>query len=78
MSWVKSVDAGRAEYLVIPKIRALFEATYFAGLQGQVMLASVVGALGSGMRMAVAAALRRPGTQDHRLCRRWRRVVDRE
>ena len=31
--------------------------------QGQVFLASVVGAMGSGMPMAVAAAMRRPGTQ---------------
>ena len=31
--------------------------------QGQVFLSSVVGAMGSGMPMAVAAALRRPGTQ---------------
>ena len=31
--------------------------------QGQVFLASVVGAMGSGTPMAVAAALRRPGTQ---------------
>ena len=31
--------------------------------QGQVFLSSVVGAMGSGMPMAVAAAMRRPGTQ---------------
>jgi acetolactate synthase-1/2/3 large subunit len=31
--------------------------------EGQVLLSSVVGAMGSGMPMAVAAALRRPGTQ---------------
>ena len=31
--------------------------------QSQIFLASVVGAMGSGMPMAVAAALRRPGTQ---------------
>ena len=31
--------------------------------QGQVFLSSVVGAMGAGMPMAVAAALRRPGTQ---------------
>jgi acetolactate synthase-1/2/3 large subunit len=31
--------------------------------QGQVFLSSVVGAMGSGMPMAVAAGLRRPGTQ---------------
>jgi acetolactate synthase-1/2/3 large subunit len=36
---------------------------YIGFRQGQVFLASVVGAMGSGMPMAVAAALRRPGTQ---------------
>jgi acetolactate synthase-1/2/3 large subunit len=36
---------------------------YIAFQQDQVLLSSVVGAMGSGMPMAVAAALRRPGTQ---------------
>ena len=36
---------------------------YIGFRQSQVFLASVVGAMGSGMPMAVAAALRRPGTQ---------------
>jgi acetolactate synthase-1/2/3 large subunit len=36
---------------------------YIGFSQGQVFLASVVGAMGSGTPMAVAAALRRPGTQ---------------
>jgi acetolactate synthase I/II/III large subunit len=36
---------------------------YIGFRQGQVFLSSVVGAMGSGMPMAVAAALRRPGTQ---------------
>jgi acetolactate synthase I/II/III large subunit len=36
---------------------------YIGFRQGQIFLASVVGAMGSGMPMAVAAALRRPGTQ---------------
>ena len=36
---------------------------YIGFHQGQAFLASVVGAMGSGMPMAVAAALRRPGTQ---------------
>ncbi len=36
---------------------------YIGFHQGQVMLSSVVGSMGSGMPMAVAAALRRPGTQ---------------
>ncbi len=36
---------------------------YVGFRQGQVFLASVVGAMGSGMPMAVAAALRRPNTQ---------------
>jgi acetolactate synthase I/II/III large subunit len=36
---------------------------YIGFRQGQVFLASVVGAMGSGMPMAVAAALRRPNTQ---------------
>jgi len=36
---------------------------YIGFRQGQVFLASVVGAMGSGVPMAVAAALRRPGTQ---------------
>jgi thiamine pyrophosphate-dependent acetolactate synthase large subunit-like protein len=36
---------------------------YIGFRQGQVFLASVVGAMGSGMPMAVAASLRRPGTQ---------------
>src|SRR5215470_16962731 len=42
---------------------ASFVHRYIGFRQGQVMLASVVGAMGSGMPMAVAAALRRPGTQ---------------
>jgi acetolactate synthase-1/2/3 large subunit len=42
---------------------ASFVHRYIAFRQGQVFLASVVGAMGSGMPMAVAAALRRPGTQ---------------
>lgn len=36
---------------------------YIGFRQGQVFLSSVVGAMGSGMPMAVAASLRRPGTQ---------------
>ena len=36
---------------------------YIGFRQGQMFLSSVVGAMGSGMPMAVAAALRRPGTQ---------------
>jgi len=36
---------------------------YIGFKQGQVFLSSVVGAMGSGMPMAVAAALRRPGKQ---------------
>jgi len=36
---------------------------YIGFRQGQVFLSSVVGAMGSGMPMAVAAALRRPGKQ---------------
>lgn len=36
---------------------------YISFRQGQVFLSSVVGAMGAGMPMAVAAALRRPGTQ---------------
>ncbi len=36
---------------------------YIGFRQGQVFLSSVVGAMGSGMPMAVAAALRRPDTQ---------------
>ena len=36
---------------------------YIGFTQGQVFLSSVVGAMGSGMPMAVAASLRRPGTQ---------------
>ncbi len=36
---------------------------YIGFKQGQMFLASVVGAMGSGMPMAVAAAMRRPGTQ---------------
>jgi thiamine pyrophosphate-dependent acetolactate synthase large subunit-like protein len=36
---------------------------YIGFRQGQVFLSSVVGAMGSGMPMAVAAALRRPGRQ---------------
>ncbi len=36
---------------------------YIGFRQGQVFLASVVGAMGSGVPMAVAAALRRPNTQ---------------
>ena len=36
---------------------------YIGFRQSQVFLSSVVGAMGSGMPMAVAAALRRPGTQ---------------
>ena len=36
---------------------------YIGFRQGQMFLASVVGAMGSGTPMAVAAALRRPGTQ---------------
>jgi len=36
---------------------------YIGFRQGQIFLSSVVGAMGSGMPMAVAAALRRPGTQ---------------
>src|SRR5213595_3370991 len=42
---------------------ASFVHSYIGFRQGQVMLASVVGAMGSGMPMGVAAALRRPGTQ---------------
>src|SRR5438128_794585 len=42
---------------------ASFVHRYIGFRQSQVMLASVVGAMGSGMPMAVAAALRRPGTQ---------------
>jgi len=42
---------------------ASFVHRYIGFRQGQIMLASVVGAMGSGMPMAVAAALRRPGTQ---------------
>src|SRR5260221_8995318 len=36
---------------------------YIGFRQGQIFLSSVVGAMGSGMPMAVAGALRRPGTQ---------------
>jgi acetolactate synthase-1/2/3 large subunit len=36
---------------------------YIGFRQGQIFLSSVVGAMGSGMPMAVAAALRRPGKQ---------------
>src|SRR6202045_1909078 len=36
---------------------------YIGFRQGQIFLSSVVGAMGSGIPMAVAAALRRPGTQ---------------
>jgi len=42
---------------------ASFVHRYIGFRQGQVFLASVVGAMGSGMPMAVAASLRRPGTQ---------------
>jgi acetolactate synthase I/II/III large subunit len=42
---------------------ASFVHRYIGFRQGQVFLASVVGAMGSGMPMAVAAALRRPNTQ---------------
>ncbi|MGH7047576.1 MAG: thiamine pyrophosphate-dependent enzyme [Stellaceae bacterium] len=42
---------------------ASFVHRYIGFRQGQVFLASVVGAMGSGMPMAVAAALRRPTTQ---------------
>jgi acetolactate synthase-1/2/3 large subunit len=42
---------------------ASFVHRYIGFRQGQVFLASVVGAMGSGVPMAVAAALRRPGTQ---------------
>src|SRR5579859_2296993 len=41
---------------------------YIGFRQGQVFLSSVVGAMGSGMPMAVAAALRRPGTQVIAFC----------
>ena len=42
---------------------ASFVHRYIGFRQSQIFLASVVGAMGSGMPMAVAAALRRPGTQ---------------
>jgi len=42
---------------------ASFVHRYIGFRQEQVFLASVVGAMGSGMPMAVAASLRRPGTQ---------------
>jgi acetolactate synthase I/II/III large subunit len=42
---------------------ASFVHRYIGFRQGQVLLASVVGAMGSGVPMAVAAALRRPNTQ---------------
>jgi thiamine pyrophosphate-dependent acetolactate synthase large subunit-like protein len=42
---------------------ASFVHRYIGFRQDQVFLSSVVGAMGSGMPMAVAAALRRPGTQ---------------
>lgn len=42
---------------------ASFVHRYIGFRQGQIMLASVVGAMGSGMPMAVAAALRRQGKQ---------------
>jgi acetolactate synthase-1/2/3 large subunit len=42
---------------------ASFIHRYIGFRQGQVFLSSVVGAMGSGMPMAVAAALRRPGKQ---------------
>ncbi len=42
---------------------ASFVHRYIGFRQGQVFLASVVGAMGSGVPMAVAAALRRPNTQ---------------
>jgi acetolactate synthase-1/2/3 large subunit len=42
---------------------ASFVHRYIGFRQSQIMLASVVGAMGSGMPMAVAAALRRPGKQ---------------
>jgi acetolactate synthase I/II/III large subunit len=57
---------------------ASFVHRYIGFKQGQVFLASVVGAMGSGMPMAVAAALRRPGTQGRRFCRRRRCVDDRQ
>ena len=57
---------------------ASFVHRYIGFRQGQVMLASVVGAMGSGMPMAVAAALRRPGTPGRGLCRRRRRIDDRQ
>ena len=49
---------------------------YIGFRQSQVFLSSVVGAMGSGMPMAVAAALRRPGTQVVALYRRRRRADD--
>ena len=45
------------------QFRSSFIHRYIGFRQGQVFLSSVVGAMGSGMPMAVAAALRRPGTQ---------------
>ncbi|HYZ43105.1 MAG TPA: thiamine pyrophosphate-dependent enzyme [Stellaceae bacterium] len=42
---------------------ASFVHRYIGFRQSQILLASVVGAMGSGMPMAVAAALRRPGKQ---------------
>ena len=49
---------------------------YIGFRQGQVFLSSVVGAMGSGMPMAVAAALRRPGDAGGRVHRRRRRADD--
>ena len=51
---------------------------YIGFRPGQTFLSSVVGAMGSGMPMAVAAGLRRPGQAGRRLRRRWRRADDRQ
>ena len=49
---------------------------YIGFRQSQVFLSSVVGAMGSGMPMAVAAALAPAGDAGRRLCRRRRRLDD--
>src|SRR5262249_56946421 len=47
----------------MPATSRVFVHRYIGFRQSQILLASVVGAMGSGMPMAVAAALRRPGKQ---------------
>ena|SRR5215472_6653367 len=47
----------------MPATSRVFVHRYIGFRQSQILLVSVVGAMGSGMPMAVAAALRRPGKQ---------------